>query len=220
MAETTERTETSKKGISDPFKEFKIVGFSGSVEDWPKWSKKFIAAGKLNRFAGLVDGSVTVPELTDNMDEKDQAIRDLSQAAYCCLLYSMDEHISFNLVDTAKSENLPDGDAALAWKNLLTRYEPRQYGTLLELKRNFMTKSLQECENDPDMLYLELERIRQRIESISEEHIKDDEMIAQILNQMPNTYENKVDHIKHLIDIGKKPTLVEVVGHLRESLCH
>ena len=27
MAETTERTETSKKGISDPFKEFKIVGF-------------------------------------------------------------------------------------------------------------------------------------------------------------------------------------------------
>ena len=45
-----------------------------------------------------------------------------------------------------------------------------------------MTKSLQECENNPDMLYLELERIRQ-IESISEEHIKDDEMIAQIQNQ-------------------------------------
>ena len=42
-------------------------------------------------------------------------------------------------------------------------------------------------------------------------------MIAQILNQMPNTYENKVDHIKHLIDIGKKPTLVEVMGHLREK---
>ena len=42
MAETTERTEMNKKGISDPFKEFKIVGFSGSVEDWPKWSKKFM----------------------------------------------------------------------------------------------------------------------------------------------------------------------------------
>ena len=49
MAEATERretnTETNKKVISDPFKEFKIVGFSGSVEDWPKWSKKFMAAG-------------------------------------------------------------------------------------------------------------------------------------------------------------------------------
>ena len=34
---------------------------------------------------------------------------------------------------------------------------------------------------------------------------------------MPNTYENKLNHIKHLIEIGKKPTLVEVVGHLREK---
>ena len=157
---------------------------------------------------------MTVPEQRENMTEKDLVIRDLNQAAYCCLLYSMEEHISFNLVDTAKSENLPDGYVPLAWKNLLTRYEPRQYGTLLELKRNFMTKSLQECENDLDILYLELERIRQRIESISEERIKDSEMIAQILNQMPSTYENKVDHIKHLINIENEPTLVEVVGHL------
>ena len=131
MAEATEtretNTETSRKVISDPFKEFKIVSFSGSVDNWPKWSKKFMAAGKLNKFAGLVDESVTVPKLKEDMDEKDQAIRDLSQAAYCCLLYSMDEHISFNLVDTAKSKKLPDRDAALAWKNLLTRYEPRQY---------------------------------------------------------------------------------------------
>ena len=77
-----------------------------------------------------------------------------------------------------------------------------------------MTKSFQECKNDPDILFLELERIRQRIESISNERINDSEMIAQILNQMPSAYENKVDHIKDLINIGNEPTLVEVVGHL------
>ena len=178
------------------------------------YSRQFIAVAKLNKFASFFDRSMTVPEYGENMDEKDSAIRDLNQAAYCCLLYSMEEHISFNLVDMAKLENLPDGDVALAWKNLLTRYEPRQYGTLLELKRNFMSKSLQECENDPDILYLELERIQQRIENISEERIKNSEMIAQILNQMPSTYENKVDHIKHLIDSETEPTLVEVIGHL------
>ena len=103
MAETTEttetNTETSRKVISDPFKEFKIVGFSGSVDDWPKWSKKFMAAGKLNKFASLFDRSVTVPEQKENMSNKELAIRELNQAAYCCLLYSMEEHISFNLVD-------------------------------------------------------------------------------------------------------------------------
>ena len=42
-------------------------------------------------------------------------------------------------------------------------------------------------------------------------------MIAQIVNQMPSVYENKVDHIKHQIDSGKEMTLVEVLGHLRDK---
>ena len=66
----TETTETSRKVISDPFKEFRIVGFNGSVDDWPKWSKKFMAVGKLNKFASLIDGSMTVPELKKKYEQK------------------------------------------------------------------------------------------------------------------------------------------------------
>ena len=44
-------------------------------------------------------------------------------------------------------------------------------------------------------------------------------MLAQILNQMPSVYENKVDYVKHLIDSGTELTLVDVVGHLRETFC-
>ena len=42
-------------------------------------------------------------------------------------------------------------------------------------------------------------------------------MIAQIVNQMPSVYENKVDHIKHQIDSEVEMTLVEVLGHLRDK---
>ena len=125
--------------------------------------------------------------------------------------------IFFTLVETAKTDELPDGDVALAWKNLLTRYEPKQYGTLLDLKKEFMTKTLQECENNPDTLYLELEKIRQRIACVCKEKIDDKEMIVQIINQMPNAYENKVDYIKHKIDDGNDITLIEVLGHLRDK---
>ena len=118
-----------------------------------------MAIAKVKKFADIINGSVTVPAFTDNMDTKDMAIRDLNQGAYCCLLHCMIDGISFALVETAKTEDLPDGDVALAWKNLLTRYKPKHYGTLLDLKRDFMTKSLQECEDNPDTLYLELERI-------------------------------------------------------------
>ena len=58
MAEATETretsTETSRKVISDPFKEFKIVGFSGSVDEWPKWSKKFILVCLISRNVTLI----------------------------------------------------------------------------------------------------------------------------------------------------------------------
>ena len=90
------------------------VNFSGNVDDWPKWSKKFMAAAKVKKFANNIDGSMAVPPLSENMQTKDIAIRDLTQTSYCCLLYCMEDDISFTLVETAKSKNLPDGDVALA----------------------------------------------------------------------------------------------------------
>ena len=92
-----------------------------------------MAIAKVKKLVDIIDGSVTVPDLTENIEAKDKAIRDLNQVAYCCLLHCMIEDISFALVETAKTEDLPDGNIALAWKNLLTRYEPKQYGTLLDL---------------------------------------------------------------------------------------
>ena len=132
----------------EPFKEMRIVEFSGNEDEWPKWSKKFMAVTKLKKFANIIDGSMPVPKLTDNLNENDTAIRDLNQTAYCCLLHCMIDEISFSLVDTAKIKDLPDEDAALAWKNLLTMHEPKQYGILSNLKRDFMTKSLDECEQN------------------------------------------------------------------------
>ena len=128
------RTE-NKDPFKDTFKEMRIVKFNGKESEWPRWPKKFMAVAKVKKFADIIDGTVTVPELTENIDPKNIAIRNLNQAAYCCLLYCMNDDICFTLVETAKMDELPDGDVALAWKNLLTRYEPKQYGTLLDLKK-------------------------------------------------------------------------------------
>ena len=71
-------TEQVRSDTSDPFKEIRIVSFSGNVDDWPKWSKKFMAAAKMKKFANIIDGSMTVPPLIEDMQTKDIAIRDLS----------------------------------------------------------------------------------------------------------------------------------------------
>ena len=80
-----------------------------------------------------------------------------------------------------------------------------------------MTKSLEECEQNLDILYPELEKIWQKKSSVSSNSIDDNKMIAQIINQMLSVYENKVDHIKHQIDSGVEMRLVELLGHLRDK---
>ena len=72
----------------------------------PTWLNKFMAVTKVKMFADIINGTMTVPKLIDNINEKDMAIRDLNQAAYCCLLYCMNDEISFSLVDTAKTRDL------------------------------------------------------------------------------------------------------------------
>ena len=63
-------TEQVRSDTSDPFKEIKIVSFSGNVDDWPKWSKKFMVAAKVKKFANIIDGSMTVPPLSETWRQK------------------------------------------------------------------------------------------------------------------------------------------------------
>ena len=72
---------------------------------------------KIKKILDVIDGLVEIPETNDNLNETGRKIRDTNKVAYCYLLYCTNDEICFNLVDTAKTETLLDGDAALAWKN-------------------------------------------------------------------------------------------------------
>ena len=81
---------------------------------WPRWLTKIIVIAKVKKFGNIIDGSIEVPSFSNDMQEGPKAIREMNHVAYCCLLHCMDDEICFNLVDAAKTENLPDGNAALA----------------------------------------------------------------------------------------------------------
>ena len=112
-------TEPVRCDTRDPFKEMRIVDFSRNVDEWPKWSKKFMAIAKVKKFADIIDGSVTVPALTDNMEAKDIAIRDMDQGAYCCLLHCMIEDISFALAETLKNRRPTRWRCSIGMENFI-----------------------------------------------------------------------------------------------------
>ena len=63
-------------------KEMKIVKFHGSEDEWLRWSKKILAIAKVKKFVNIIDGSVTVPSLGNNMEVEDIAIREMNQVTY------------------------------------------------------------------------------------------------------------------------------------------
>ena len=90
---------------------------------------------KMN-FLGVIDGLITVTKYNTKLTPNDLAIRDLNEVAYCYLLHSMADDICFQLVDTATTEDLPHGDESLVCQNLLSRFQFRQFESVLELKEN------------------------------------------------------------------------------------
>ena len=49
--------------------------------------------------------------------------------------------------------------------------------------------------------------------SLIDKKVSDYVLITQILIRMPEEYENKADHTKHLINSGIQLTIVDVLGH-------
>ena len=118
----------------ESFKEMRIVEFNGNKDEWPRWSKKIMSVAKIKKFSHVIDASLEVPSITENMEDDQRLIRETNKVAYYFQMFCMSDAICFNLVDTGKTENLPHGDASHIWENQLTRFESKQFGNLLTLK--------------------------------------------------------------------------------------
>ena len=49
----TDTTVSVRIDTKEPFKEMRIVEFSGNEDEWPKWPEKFMVVAKLKKFATL-----------------------------------------------------------------------------------------------------------------------------------------------------------------------
>ena len=58
----------------------RIVKFNRNENEWPMWSKKFMAVAK-KKFVDIINETMTVPKWSENISKEDMAIRNLNQAA-------------------------------------------------------------------------------------------------------------------------------------------
>jgi hypothetical protein len=118
--------------------------------------------------------------------------------------------VAFNIVRGAKTSDLTDGDAALAWKRLSDKYEPKSAPSRLALKNEFNSKVLKNANSDPHAWLTELEDLRVRLLAAGS-RMGDDELLEHVLNSLPKEYEIVVSKLEDRLGSTTDPLSIEDV---------
>ena len=145
----------------DELKSIKVLKFTGKESEWDCWSEKFIALTRARGFAGILLGTEKTPrpdkeidkkkadgsyELTEAERKEKKRLRQANGDAYINLQLSCEE-LPYDLVSLAKTEELPDGCAKLAWKRLTSEYDLTEGEDKITLLSMFQQKSIGRYEN-------------------------------------------------------------------------
>jgi hypothetical protein len=123
----------------------RVLSFSGSKDEWPTWSEKFLAKAKRSVTKDVLLRMVLIPKSSEVFDEKtDEGKRmlriiDLNEMAFTKLVLSIDvisssSKIAFGIVKSCKTKYYEDGHACLAWEKLKKKYDPVSAPSWLKLK--------------------------------------------------------------------------------------
>jgi hypothetical protein len=211
-------TESEERAI-------KVITFSGNPKHWSVWEEKFMARAKRKGFKDLLLGKVDIPKTSDVLnaeeagDKKKLRIKDLNELAFEELILSVEGdtkygRVAFQLIKNCKSKDYEDGNAAQAWKRLSEKFSPKNAPDLLSLKYKFNSSKLVNKKKDPDIWLTDLEDMQAQLMNMGC-NISDDELMMQVLNNLPYAYDIEVSMMQDRLGKEKDGLTIEEV---RQSL--
>ena len=197
----------------------RLFKFDGDEANWLEWSTKTLSLAKTKGFRlayanDTKPSSDTVYETTAT--EKERKIYETNDRAYQLLIISC-TGIAFGLVNQAKTKDLIDGNAFMAWKNLCDRYAPHGVSDLIQLSADFSNCGLES--NDPDEWFIKLDLIRDRMTQINIKFEKEDEeVIAHILNKLPPEYSEVVTNVEGMSSMTLRDVKAKIRAFYKRKL--
>jgi gag-polypeptide of LTR copia-type len=133
--------------------------------------------------------------------------------AYAELLISCECHVCLGLVQTSRSEEMPEGDARLAWMNLVSKLAPVTKSNLIKTKKEFVDSKLEDVSVNPDVWIQGLEILSRRLDILGHP-ITEMDLIIHIMHNLPDEYETMIEFIENELD-NDSATLEKVKERLR-----
>jgi hypothetical protein len=176
----------------------RVIPFCDKVEEWPIWSKRFLAKAKCCGFKDLLLGKLSIPKVDEEIDEtsyigkKKPIIIELNEISYIELILLIDVKASsgkvvFDIIRGCRTKDYPDGNGAIAWERLKNKYEPVSAPSMVKLEKQFRELSLKKGQ-DPEVWITELEDLCFKLENMGS-CITENQFMIHILNNLTSDYE-------------------------------
>ena len=175
----------------------RVFKFDGDETKWLQWSMKTMTLAKARGFhltytTKMSPCSDTLYATTATAEQK--KIYEANDKAFQLLVLSCVDS-AFGFICNARTKDLKDGDAFLAWNNLCERYAPQETTDLVQLSTDYELCTMES--NDPDTWFNKLDTLRNRMTQINPKYEKEDgEVIAHILRKLPSEYSDVVTAVE------------------------
>jgi gag-polypeptide of LTR copia-type len=133
--------------------------------------------------------------------------------AYAELLISCECDVFLGLVHTSRSEDMPEGDARLAWLNLVLKFALVTKSNLIKTKKEFVDSRLEDALVNPDVWIQGLKILRRRLKILGHP-ISEMDLIIHIMHNLPDEYKTTVKFIENELE-NNSVTLDKVRERLR-----
>ncbi len=176
--------------LSTQERSIKVIPFDGKDKDWREWSSNFLARANLYGYKDVLLGNMKVPrEEKVSLIENEAMARECNLCAYSNLILSC-KGVPFSIVDGAKTEALPNGDARTAWIALKERYQVENATSKVELKRQFNELVMKDGQ-DPDDWFMEMDHLRKQLQAMGSK-VQDEDYVAHVLTNLTAEYSELV----------------------------
>ena len=209
--------------MEDEGKNLNNLKFTGKKDDYVMWQAKFISFATYKGFKDHLLGTSKLivaadgNALTDAQNKTNINWLNKNAMAYSFLHLCIKDPVSFGAIYNAVTDQLPDGDASVAWNNMMLIFKPVSSAKKHELEQAFNQSNLRSENKNPDEWFAELEKIRLQLKLDFKVTMDDDKMISQIVyNLHPTPYQTTVALLKRDLNKAVVLTLSDVKDDIRQ----
>ena len=183
------------------YKKINIIPFHGDPKKWFMWQTRQRAKVRLMGLIDVLDGNKKIPpdKKAGGYTDAELELRRANDELYADLVLSVNDPTCFNIIVSARTDKLKEGDDALAWEKLNAKYNSTNKSSKVSLIREFRNCRLDK-DTTPDTWITKMQNLRWNLNNTHNDKMSEDDFITQLICNLCKEYASLALSLEEQLD--------------------